>query len=111
MSNDKESSAAGTDTRAPMLEETDYESWKIRMQRFIRSKKEGRKIWHSITVGPSPIPKTTEGVAGAQQQRDKREDEYTAEEDAIAQLDYLSQGKPLEMFLMQVHLERKAMER
>nr|GEV78356.1 hypothetical protein [Tanacetum cinerariifolium] len=29
MSNDKESSAAGTDNRAPMLEENDYESWKI----------------------------------------------------------------------------------
>nr|GFA06626.1 hypothetical protein [Tanacetum cinerariifolium] len=32
MSNDKESSAAGTDNRAPMLEENDYESWKIRMK-------------------------------------------------------------------------------
>nr|GEZ37180.1 hypothetical protein [Tanacetum cinerariifolium] len=33
MSNDKESSAAGTDNRAPMLGENDYESWKIRMKR------------------------------------------------------------------------------
>nr|GEZ53808.1 hypothetical protein [Tanacetum cinerariifolium] len=32
MSNDKESSAAGTDNRAPMLEENDYESWKIHMK-------------------------------------------------------------------------------
>nr|GEV77683.1 hypothetical protein [Tanacetum cinerariifolium] len=29
MSNDKESSAAGTDNHAPILEENDYESWKI----------------------------------------------------------------------------------
>nr|GEU43492.1 hypothetical protein [Tanacetum cinerariifolium] len=33
MLNDKESSAAGTDNRAPMLEENDYKSWKIRMKR------------------------------------------------------------------------------
>nr|GFC90896.1 hypothetical protein [Tanacetum cinerariifolium] len=34
MSNDTESSAAGTENRAPMLEEDDYESWKIRMERY-----------------------------------------------------------------------------
>nr|GEU59097.1 hypothetical protein [Tanacetum cinerariifolium] len=33
MSNNKELSVAGTDNRAPMLEENDYESWKIRMKR------------------------------------------------------------------------------
>nr|GEW44619.1 hypothetical protein [Tanacetum cinerariifolium] len=31
--NDKESSAAGTDNRPPMLEENDFESWKIRIER------------------------------------------------------------------------------
>nr|GEW83190.1 hypothetical protein [Tanacetum cinerariifolium] len=36
MSNDKESSAAGTNNRAPMLEENDYKSWKIRMKRLKR---------------------------------------------------------------------------
>ncbi|GJT78580.1 hypothetical protein Tco_1045305 [Tanacetum coccineum] len=30
---DKESSAAGTDNRPPMLEESDFESWKIRIER------------------------------------------------------------------------------
>ncbi|GJT26316.1 hypothetical protein Tco_0906591 [Tanacetum coccineum] len=29
---DKESSAAGTDNRPPMLEESDFESWKIRIE-------------------------------------------------------------------------------
>nr|GEZ34164.1 hypothetical protein [Tanacetum cinerariifolium] len=38
MSNDRESSAAGTDSRAPMLEESEYESWKIRMRRYLRVK-------------------------------------------------------------------------
>ncbi|GKD43414.1 hypothetical protein Tco_1268059 [Tanacetum coccineum] len=33
---DKESSAAGTDNRPPMLEESDFESWKIRIERYIR---------------------------------------------------------------------------
>nr|GEX83139.1 hypothetical protein [Tanacetum cinerariifolium] len=36
MSTDKESSAAGTDNRPPMLVESDYESWKIRIERYIR---------------------------------------------------------------------------
>ncbi|GJR85463.1 retrovirus-related pol polyprotein from transposon TNT 1-94 [Tanacetum coccineum] len=35
MSTDKESSAAGTDNRRPMLIESDYESWKIRIERYI----------------------------------------------------------------------------
>ncbi|GKF11445.1 hypothetical protein Tco_0049371, partial [Tanacetum coccineum] len=29
---DKESSAAGTDNRPPMLEESHFESWKIRIE-------------------------------------------------------------------------------
>ncbi|GKB68076.1 integrase, catalytic region, zinc finger, CCHC-type containing protein [Tanacetum coccineum] len=36
MSNDKESSATGTDNRPPMLVEDDYESWRIRIERYIR---------------------------------------------------------------------------
>ncbi|GJZ66818.1 hypothetical protein Tco_0630058 [Tanacetum coccineum] len=38
MSTDKESSAAGTDNRPPMLVESDYESWKIRIERYIHGK-------------------------------------------------------------------------
>nr|GEW27487.1 hypothetical protein [Tanacetum cinerariifolium] len=36
MSTDKESSAAGTDNCPPMLVESDYKSWKIRIKRYIR---------------------------------------------------------------------------
>nr|GEX36068.1 hypothetical protein [Tanacetum cinerariifolium] len=32
----EDSSAAGTDNRPPMLEESDYESWKIRIERYIK---------------------------------------------------------------------------
>ena len=60
MSTDKDLSAAGTDNRAPMLEEDDYESWKIRMERYIRSKADGKKVWKSITNGPAPKPRTEE---------------------------------------------------
>nr|GFC02661.1 hypothetical protein [Tanacetum cinerariifolium] len=58
MSNDKESSAAGTDNHARMLEENDYESWKIRMKRYIQSKPQGKAIWKSIVEGPAPHPMT-----------------------------------------------------
>ncbi|GKD07639.1 hypothetical protein Tco_1187324, partial [Tanacetum coccineum] len=34
----EDSSAAGTDNRPPMLEENDYESWKIRIERYIKEK-------------------------------------------------------------------------
>ncbi|GJV97032.1 retrotransposon protein, putative, ty1-copia subclass [Tanacetum coccineum] len=38
--NDKESSAAGTDNRPPMLEESDFDSWKIRIERYIHGEGE-----------------------------------------------------------------------
>ncbi|GJR25143.1 hypothetical protein Tco_0973670 [Tanacetum coccineum] len=37
---DKESSAAGTDNRPPMLEESDFKSWKIRIERYIHGEGE-----------------------------------------------------------------------
>ncbi|GJQ90442.1 hypothetical protein Tco_1262846 [Tanacetum coccineum] len=36
MATNEETNAAGTDTRPPMLVESDYESWKIRIHRYIR---------------------------------------------------------------------------
>nr|GFD01716.1 hypothetical protein [Tanacetum cinerariifolium] len=36
MSTDKESSAAGTENRPPVLVESDYEAWNIRIERYIR---------------------------------------------------------------------------
>ncbi|GKA25809.1 hypothetical protein Tco_0711918 [Tanacetum coccineum] len=52
---DKESSAVGTDTRPPMLEESDLESWKIRIERYIRGKPLGKLIWKSIKNRPCLI--------------------------------------------------------
>ncbi|GKA44468.1 hypothetical protein Tco_0737192 [Tanacetum coccineum] len=81
MSTDKESSAAGTDNRPPMLVESDYESWKIRIERYIRGKPLGKLIWRSIQNGPTPHPQITvtegQGDAAVQVTRDKRDEEFT----------------------------------
>nr|GFB40095.1 hypothetical protein [Tanacetum cinerariifolium] len=106
MSNDKESSAAGTDNRAPMLEEDDYESWKIRMERYIRSKGDGKKVWKSIMSGPAPTPRSPildATRAATTQTREKTDDEFTKEENARELIDYkaasiLGQGLPRHIF-------------
>ncbi|GKD93297.1 hypothetical protein Tco_1373134 [Tanacetum coccineum] len=65
---DKESSAAGTDNRPPMLEKSDFESWKIRIERYIRGKPLGKLIWKSIKNGPSPHPMITVTTGEGEQQ-------------------------------------------
>ncbi|GJW09511.1 hypothetical protein Tco_1575338 [Tanacetum coccineum] len=84
MSTDKESSAAGTDNRPPMLVESDYDSWKIRIHRYIRGKPLGKLIWNSIQNGPSPHPMVTdaptEGQTGVNMPRMKLDSEFTPEE-------------------------------
>nr|GEU76694.1 retrovirus-related Pol polyprotein from transposon TNT 1-94 [Tanacetum cinerariifolium] len=84
MSTDKESSAADTDNRPPMLVESDYESWKIRIERYIR-----------VTEG--------QGAAGVQVTRDKTDEEFTEIENNkeladIQATDILSQGLPRHVF-------------
>ena len=107
MSSDKDSMAAGTNTRAPMLDENDYESWKIRMERYIRSKSNGKLIWKSIKEGPAPHPQTgvITNAKGAitEDARPKRDDEFTAAELAREQADFqaasmIGQGLPRHIF-------------
>ncbi|GJV11208.1 hypothetical protein Tco_1352749 [Tanacetum coccineum] len=80
----KESSAAGTDNRPPMLEESDFESWKIRIERYIRGKPLGKLIWKSIKNGPSPHPMITvttgEGEQQTQVTKEKTDEEFTEAE-------------------------------
>ncbi|GJY50132.1 hypothetical protein Tco_0440088 [Tanacetum coccineum] len=66
MSTDKESSATGTDNRPPMLVESDYDSWKIRIHRYIQGKPLGKLIWNSIQNGPSPHPMVTDAPTEGQ---------------------------------------------
>nr|GEW12041.1 hypothetical protein [Tanacetum cinerariifolium] len=65
---DKESSAAGTDNHPPMLEESNFDSWKIRIQRYIRGKPNGKLIWNSIKNGPNPHPTITDTTGEGEQQ-------------------------------------------
>nr|GFD33658.1 hypothetical protein [Tanacetum cinerariifolium] len=60
MMTDRDSSAAGTDNRPPMLEEDDFESWKIRMERYIRGKTNGKYMRKAIQTGNSPRPQVTD---------------------------------------------------
>ncbi|GJU36249.1 retrovirus-related pol polyprotein from transposon TNT 1-94 [Tanacetum coccineum] len=107
MSTDKESSAAGTDNRPPMLVESDYESWKIRIERYIRGKTLGKLIWRSIQNGPTPHPQITmtegQGDDAVQVTRDKQDEEFTEIENNkeladIQATNILSQGLPRHVF-------------
>ncbi|GJR21805.1 hypothetical protein Tco_0970332 [Tanacetum coccineum] len=44
--------AAGSDTRPPMLDRTDYESWSQRIRLYCRGKENGLQILQSIDQGP-----------------------------------------------------------
>nr|GEU81139.1 hypothetical protein [Tanacetum cinerariifolium] len=83
MVTDKDSSAAGTDNRPPMLEGNDYESWRIHIERYIKGKAHGKLIWKSIQNGPTPHPQTTDlapegGVVPPL--RNKKDEEFTKED-------------------------------
>ncbi|GJX87148.1 hypothetical protein Tco_0339162 [Tanacetum coccineum] len=84
MSTDKESSVAGTDNRPPMLIESDYESWKIRIERYIRGKPLGKLIWRSIQEGHTPHPQINmiegQGDTAVQVTRDKTDENFTMSE-------------------------------
>ncbi|GKF69159.1 hypothetical protein Tco_0202216 [Tanacetum coccineum] len=84
MASNEETNAAGTDTRPPMLVESDYDSWKIRIHRYIRGKPLGKLIWNSIQNGPSPHPMVTDaptdGQTGVNMPRMKLDSEFTPEE-------------------------------
>ncbi|GJX22247.1 hypothetical protein Tco_0226692 [Tanacetum coccineum] len=80
----KESIAAGTDNRPLMLEESNFDSWKIRIQRYISGKPNGKLIWNSIKNGSTPHPTTTDTTGEGEQQtqviRKKRDYEFTEAE-------------------------------
>ncbi|GJU28532.1 hypothetical protein Tco_1167153 [Tanacetum coccineum] len=105
--NDKESSAAGMDNLPPMLEENDFESWKIRIERYIHGKPLGKLIWKSIKNGPTPyltiIVTTGEGEQQTQVTREKTDEEFTEaknnkERADIQATNILSQGLPRHIF-------------
>ncbi|GJS23166.1 hypothetical protein Tco_0451798 [Tanacetum coccineum] len=98
---------AGTDTRPPMLVESDYDSWKIRIHRYIRGKPNGKLIWKSIQNGPTPHPMITDppttDSAAVPAPREKLDSEFSEEENKLEMADtqaeiILSQGLPRHIF-------------
>nr|GFA75927.1 hypothetical protein [Tanacetum cinerariifolium] len=84
-----------------MLEESGFDSWNIRIQRYICGKPNGKLIWNSIKNGPTPHPTTTDTMGESEQQtqviRKKRDDEFTEVENIkeladIQAINILSQG-------------------
>ncbi|GJR54059.1 retrovirus-related pol polyprotein from transposon TNT 1-94 [Tanacetum coccineum] len=107
MATNEETNAAGTDTRPPMLVENDYESWKIRIHRYIRGKPNGKLIWKSIQNGPTPHPMITDppptGSTVVPAPRKKLDSEFNEEENKLEMADtqaeiILSQGLPRHIF-------------
>nr|GEU75748.1 hypothetical protein [Tanacetum cinerariifolium] len=89
-----------------MLEENYDESWRIRIERYIKGKPHGKLIWKSIQNGPIPHPQTTnpapEGGA-VPSPRNKRDEEFTEEDNRnelayIQAINILSQGLPGPLF-------------
>ncbi|GJR18910.1 hypothetical protein Tco_0967437 [Tanacetum coccineum] len=107
MASNEETNAAGTDTRPPMLVESDYESWKIRIHRYIRGKPNGKLIWKSIQDGPTPHPMVTDPPPANSTvmpaPRKKLDSEFNDEENKLEMADtqaeiILSQGLPRHIF-------------
>ncbi|GJR53997.1 reverse transcriptase domain-containing protein [Tanacetum coccineum] len=107
MGSNEETNAAGTDTRPPMLVESDYDSWKIRIHRYIRGKPNGKLIWKSIQNGPTPHPMITDppptGSTVVPAPRKKLDSEFNEEENKLEMADtqaeiILSQGLPRHIF-------------
>ncbi|GJR22612.1 retrovirus-related pol polyprotein from transposon TNT 1-94 [Tanacetum coccineum] len=107
MASNEETNAAGTDTRPPMLVESDYDSWKIRIHRYIRGKPNGKLIWKSIQNGPTPHPMITDppptDSTVVPAPRKKLDSEFNEEENKLEMADtqaeiILSQGLPRHIF-------------
>ncbi|KAJ9546558.1 hypothetical protein OSB04_019101 [Centaurea solstitialis] len=59
LANRRDDMSMGSETKAPVLFKDEYELWVSRFKLYIRRKKDGDKILHSILHGPHPIPITT----------------------------------------------------
>ncbi|GKD24977.1 hypothetical protein Tco_1231191 [Tanacetum coccineum] len=57
-SNSDDIQEAGSDTRPPMLDRTDYESWSQRIRLYCRGKENGLQLLQSIDQGPFELGTT-----------------------------------------------------
>ena len=58
--------AAGSDTRPPMLDRTDYESWSQRILLYCQGKENGENILRSIDEGPFQMGTTRDTISTAE---------------------------------------------
>ncbi|GKA05356.1 retrovirus-related pol polyprotein from transposon TNT 1-94 [Tanacetum coccineum] len=106
---------AGSDTRPPMLDRTDFASWQQRIRLYCRGKENGVNILKSIDEGPFQMGTTrdtlAEGTEGAQQLGPKRarvysdlspedKDRYNAD---IRATNILLQGLPKDIYTLINH--------
>ncbi|GJT66538.1 integrase, catalytic region, zinc finger, CCHC-type containing protein [Tanacetum coccineum] len=61
-SNSDDIQAAGSDTRPPMLDRTDYESWSQRIRLYCRGKENGLQVLQSIDQGPFELGTTRDSL-------------------------------------------------
>ncbi|GJY55927.1 hypothetical protein Tco_0455042, partial [Tanacetum coccineum] len=61
-SNSDDIQAADSDTRPPMLDRTDYESWSQRIRLYCRGKENGLQILQSIDQGPFKLETTRDAL-------------------------------------------------
>ncbi|GJS51344.1 retrovirus-related pol polyprotein from transposon TNT 1-94 [Tanacetum coccineum] len=61
-SNSDDIQAAGSDTRPPMLDRTDYESWSQRIELYCKGKENGFQILQSIDQGPFELGTTRDAL-------------------------------------------------
>ncbi|KAJ9544546.1 hypothetical protein OSB04_024253 [Centaurea solstitialis] len=99
LANRRDDMSMGSETKAPVLFKDEYELWVSRFKLYIRRKKDGDKILHSILHGPHPIPVTT--LDGRQVPKEYSEMDVAERErfmiDVEAQ-NYLIQAIPNEIF-------------
>ena len=65
--------AAGSDTRPPMLDRTDYESWSQRIRLYCRGKENGENILRSIDEGPFQMGTTRDIIPPPKMERSPME--------------------------------------
>jgi hypothetical protein len=113
--------AAGSDTRPPMLDRTDYESWAQRIRLYCLGKENGINILKSIDEGPFQMGVTRDTIAATDDQpavigpnRPRTYDELSEEEkkryDAdIRASNIVIQGLPKDVYkLINYNTEAKA---
>ncbi|GJU43473.1 putative reverse transcriptase domain, ribonuclease H-like domain, aspartic peptidase domain protein [Tanacetum coccineum] len=92
-----------------MLVENDYESWKIRIHRYIRGKPNGKLIWKSIQNGPTPHPMVTDPPPANSTvmpaPRKKLDSEFNDEENKLEMADTQAEIISVKVGLLQLRKE------